>query len=608
MATIFVGTSSAGAADGSSWANRLGTLNGGEDTPVTAGDIVIVGPGVFRELLTVDVSGEAPYATGTVTVTNGSAVVTGSGTTWSSNAFADGQFGVFTVAGGTDGVTDGSATFTSVTGNFQASMIGMTIRISTKGAYLISAVGSTTSITLVEVDGGTPAPSVGAALTYGVGPADVVEILSVDSDTQITLKRPWTQPTFTGVAYQVWRDIKFIADISGHLTDGVGGAVRITGSDDDLVATRANAITATSKNGRTFRGFTFDTTTAAVVTLLTSCSNWILEDCHFNPLGANASQLSIAGSGTNNTVRRCVLLGARAQNMIFTHSATTENSGHLVEACIVGFIPASNGIAMSRVGGVLIRDCLIVACENGIRVTTALATGQTTSVRNCNINSCTVGVMAITAAATNEEITENYNSFWGCNTMRTLVSTGSNSDEKPPLYEPPMLLAGLQYPWNPFALSQWSPVRALAGLGQSAVDLYGLTRPVTASKRSRGPIQFADESRETTITRTGGVALKLADAGTLLLFEVLVTAVSTTISVYVRWEADYAGTKPRMVIRQNGQADITVTATGSAGSWEQLTHTFTPAASPGWLHVFLVSSNTATTGSYAAYADDFGVS
>ena len=57
MTTYYVGTGGNNANDGLSWANRKLTLNGAEDVPIAAGDTVYVGPGVYRELLTVDVSG-----------------------------------------------------------------------------------------------------------------------------------------------------------------------------------------------------------------------------------------------------------------------------------------------------------------------------------------------------------------------------------------------------------------------------------------------------------------------------------------------------------------------------------------------------------------------
>lgn len=57
MTTRYVGEGGSDLNDGLSWANRKLTLNGVEDTPVTAGDDVYVGPGTYREVLIGDVSG-----------------------------------------------------------------------------------------------------------------------------------------------------------------------------------------------------------------------------------------------------------------------------------------------------------------------------------------------------------------------------------------------------------------------------------------------------------------------------------------------------------------------------------------------------------------------
>ena len=59
MTTRYVGKGGSDSADGLSWANRKLTLNGVEDTPVVAGDEIIVGPGIYREQLTCDVSGSS---------------------------------------------------------------------------------------------------------------------------------------------------------------------------------------------------------------------------------------------------------------------------------------------------------------------------------------------------------------------------------------------------------------------------------------------------------------------------------------------------------------------------------------------------------------------
>ena len=59
MTTLYVGPGGSDANNGLSWANRRLTLNGIEDKPVVAGDTVYVGPGVYRETLTVDVAGSS---------------------------------------------------------------------------------------------------------------------------------------------------------------------------------------------------------------------------------------------------------------------------------------------------------------------------------------------------------------------------------------------------------------------------------------------------------------------------------------------------------------------------------------------------------------------
>lgn len=57
MTDRYVGPGGSDGNGGLSWADRKLTFNGVEDTPVVAGDTVYVGPGIYRELLTVDVNG-----------------------------------------------------------------------------------------------------------------------------------------------------------------------------------------------------------------------------------------------------------------------------------------------------------------------------------------------------------------------------------------------------------------------------------------------------------------------------------------------------------------------------------------------------------------------
>lgn len=585
------------------------TINGVEDTPVVAGDTIWVRPGVYREMLTVDVSGGNLYAAGTVSVINSSAIVTGAGTAFLANTFADGQFQVSVIASGGDGVAVlGGNTFTSAAGNFQAGMVGMTIRISTIGAYIILTVAGLNSITVKNPDGTTPVFGGAVGLTYNVGPESPYEIASVDLNTQITLKSPWSGPTLTGLAYQTWRDIKYIGDVAGE-TWGVGGVVRITGSDTDLVAVRANCITATAKHFRTFRGFTYDTTTAATVTTLTSCTNWVIEDCNF----ANGNPfVSINGTGTCNTIRRGFLHGAVDNGINFSHTSTVAiNVAGLVESChIINATGSSTGVVATRVGGITVRNCVLEIAGTGVRVFTAVAVGQAVTVNNCIVHHCGTAFRATTIA----EFIENFNDLFQNSTNYTNVTAGANSVGYPPLFAMPILHAGLsqasgfKLPWTFGELSQWSQVKALAGFSEAPADIFGLKRPGTSAKNSWGAVQYQNLTYDTITVRTaGGKSLELSDAGRA---QVILASTDRPLKVrvYVYREADYAGINPQLIVKQPGQADVIIIDAGGAGVWNVLEASLTPAAYPGFVVIEYVSNNTALAGAYAVYFDDSMIS
>ena len=83
----------------------------------------------------------------------------------------------------------------------------------------------------------------------------------------------------------------------------------------------------------------------------------------------------------------------------------------------------------------------------------------------------------------------------------------------------------------------------------------------------------------------------LHDAGRHQIW-VPVEASSTTIRVYVRREANYAGNLPQMIIKQPGVADRITTDVGLVNAWNLLTDTFVPQAIPPYVVVELVSRNT----------------
>ena len=129
--------------------------------------------------------------------------------------------------------------------------------------------------------------------------------------------------------------ITYIGDVTGENTDSVGGIVRITGSDNDQSATRNYTVSIDSKDYRTFRGFSLDTTVAETFYMNNGCTYVIIEDCVVEN-GANTALIRTNGTGQSNiTIRRCLLPSSRSHGIQYYHSATVDNCSHLVENCII---------------------------------------------------------------------------------------------------------------------------------------------------------------------------------------------------------------------------------------------------------------------------------
>lgn len=470
MATYYIDpTNGNDADDGLSWANAFLTLNGAEDEPVAAGDLVWVGPGVYRELLTVDISG----------------------------------------AGGSE--------------------------------------------------------------------------------------------------------IVYVGDVTGEHTDGVGGIVRVTGSDNDQTSARNNIVVANDKDYRIFRGFWFDMATQEATDATGGCHHWTVEDCAFSCNATHVIYCDGAGQSDWN-ILRCVFLSGVVDryDILFQDDAGAANAGHLVQNCVhIGF---GRAIGSIEVGGLTVRNTFFRAKQYGVRIATALPGGYTVvTVENCILANCTVALRSVNLG----ELVENFNTLFQNTTARTNVAVGGNSETYPPLILPPLLhsgasqVSGFQFPWWFGELSEWSPVRAITGNNEPSVDLYGIARPATASKNSWGAVQFHDMEIETGTVQAGTYSRALHDAGSVLVRRVPVTGAEITVTLYMRFEADYEpdpASLPWMVIKQPGQADRTTVMTVAANNWEQLTDTFTPASPPGFIEVWAESRNTAGAGAYEVFWDTMDVS
>lgn len=103
----------------------------------------------------------------------------------------------------------------------------------------------------------------------------------------------------------------------------------------------------------------------------------------------------------------------------------------------------------------------------------------------------------------------------------------------------------------------------------------------------------------------GTYCMELSGAGHFTFWQP-VEAASTTITVQAKYDSNYVGTKPQLIVTEiPGVADQTDTVAGASGSYELLSLNFTPT-SAGFVRVKLVSNDTSATGK--AFFDDLQVS
>lgn len=334
--------------------------------------------------------------------------------------------------------------------------------------------GTSWALRKATLNGAEDIPLVAGDIVY-VGPGNWRELLTVD------------------VAGGAGNPITYIGDYLGTNTDGVGGVVRITGSDNDQTATRAQCINApNARSNRTFRGFVMDTCTGVLLNVQASSSNWIVEDCYFNN-SANADLL-FTGTGTGHTIRRCFISG-RGPGIHFTHSSVVDNANQLVENCTFLIGGSANGVGVrdDRIGGVVIKNSVVLSADVGFRVQTALTVGQTLTLNNCIITNCNVGVQCTTAA----EFVENFNDFWANATDRSTVGVGANSVAYPPLFDPRWFMQVLYAGAGPNNAEQVITLFDLAGDSQ-LVNLAGTSPPTLDTRgtaaiggtREWGPLEY----------------------------------------------------------------------------------------------------------------------
>lgn len=429
-----------------------------------------------------------------------------------------------------------------------------------------------------------------------------IEGLVAASDTVYVGAGVYREALTTVVSGTSGNVITYIADVTGENTDGVGGIVRISGSDNDTTMTRATGIVINGHNLRTFRGFQIDACSAQAAQTGGGANN-IFEDCRILNCPVGISQ---NGAATNFTMRRCIVVGGTGG--AFAVSAGSAG-GHVIDACVIVGMGANYGniIYLSSISSVTIRNNLFIGGWNQINADTGTAT--VTVQNNIFIAAANFALLAINTTM----ITESYNKFSQCAGNRSNVTVGTGSVDEVWLPLLPLLSAGIAGGASQPGVSHWlmalsefdARLRATDS-GTANADVYGVARLGTTGKRAWGAVDSLPVSRTTTNTySSSAAALLMSDAG-VTQFVVPVTAVSTTFAVRVRRGANYAGTLPQMILRQ-GATVRTTTDTGSASVYNQLTDTFTPSATPPYVIVELKSNNTATSSAFEVTWDDLVV-
>lgn len=305
--------------------------------------------------------------------------------------------------------------------------------------------------------------------------------------------------------------ITYIGDYSGAHTDGVGGVVRITGSNNDQTATRSSCITCgAQRDYRTFRGFLADMATQWTITSGSGLGGvgWVIEQCAVQT-GGGMDTAGVIANGANQlgwTIRNCLLIAAVRQTMgvQFYHSANVDNAGHLVESCIFVASYYGQGVTSTKVGGITVRNCVFAGALSAVRLGAALTPGQLVTVNNNIIGGCGQALYATAAG----DMVEDYNALFGNGTDRTNVAVGAHSNAYPALYDTRwffQLLTEGAGPGSatqlvtPFDLASYSQLLNIAGTSPPATDVRGTA--IQGAAREWGALEY-----DSTLKVEGGAA------------------------------------------------------------------------------------------------------
>lgn len=298
--------------------------------------------------------------------------------------------------------------------------------------------------------------------------------------------------------------ITYIGDYTGANTDGVGGVVRITGSDDDQTSTRLHCIEATAKDYRTFTGFVFNHTNSYFFDIETSSDHWIIDKCYFGNNNASSSALRFRASPTNHLINNCLFNlsqgGSGASGIYMDNPSTSiDSSGNVIQNCI--FVNSYRGMEIKFIGSLIVKNCTFISLYQGIR-TQDVSTSYPLNVTNSIFVGCIdYGVSAAVAG----QIVEDYNNYSGNKADRGNVLVGANSntyvycEDTRWFFE--MVNGGDML--TPFDLASYSELIDVAGTSPTSTDMRGTS--AIGGTREWGALEYDPDLKIEAGSGGGGV-------------------------------------------------------------------------------------------------------
>lgn len=304
--------------------------------------------------------------------------------------------------------------------------------------------------------------------------------------------------------------ISYIGDYDGSHTDGVGGIVTISGSDDDTTyATRHGILT--NVNYRTFEGFNIEVSPqlAGYYKNRIACvnnTNIVVKNCFFG-FGFVGIQVTTTTGTTFGTflIENCIFQGNySAIRFTAVGQIDSEADVHINNCLFVG--QRSHGVLIKYVGGVHINNCSFYYVYCSVTMdSTALKSGQHCYLTNSTMLSGGYQTLVGVSGATSD-LLEDYNNFCDVSNARVNVDVGAHStttfQRLNPLWGNEILHGGKLV--TPFDFISTSPLINQAGSSPTATDIRGTS--IIGASRELGAIEYDPSlDKKNTLLSHGGM-------------------------------------------------------------------------------------------------------